>query len=268
MPPQADVGAAAQGAERRWLSVGVVGYAGHAETESPDDPAQYSEALTIADMAALMDMLGIEKAVVGGLSLGGFMSLAFQLAHPERVRALLLCDTGPGYRSDEARAKWNRMAERSAANFEEKGLDAAGRSPEVQAAVKLHKSAAGLAHSARGMLAQVDSRVIDHLPEIDVPDADHRGGEGRAVPRRLAATCSRRSRERGWRSFRMPDTRRTWTSRRRSTGWCWSFWNSRTRRGVGFKLSPRAANAPMRCVLRRLFELPACTDMFVPRGSS
>jgi pimeloyl-ACP methyl ester carboxylesterase len=142
---------------------------GHAETESPEDPAQYSEALTIADMLGLMDMLEIEKAVVGGLSLGGFMSLAFELAHPERVRALLLCDTGPGYRSDEARAKWNRMAERSAANFEEKGLDAAGRSPEVQAAVKFHKSAAGLAHSARGMLAQVDSRVIDHLPEIDVP---------------------------------------------------------------------------------------------------
>ena len=142
---------------------------GHGETESPNDPSQYSEALTLADMAGLMDLLGIEKAVVGGLSLGGFMSLAFQLAHPERVRALLLCDTGPGYRSDEARAKWNRMAEKSAVNFEEKGLDAAGRSPEVQAAVKYHKSAAGLAHSARGMLAQVDSRVIDHLPEIDVP---------------------------------------------------------------------------------------------------
>jgi pimeloyl-ACP methyl ester carboxylesterase len=142
---------------------------GHGETESPDDPAQYSEALTLADIASLMDMLGIERAVVGGLSLGGFMSLAFQLGRPERVRALLLCDTGPGYRSDEPRAKWNRMAERSAVNFEEKGLDAAGRSPEVQAAVKYHRSAAGLAHSARGMLAQVDSRVIDHLPEIDVP---------------------------------------------------------------------------------------------------
>ena len=142
---------------------------GHGETESPADPAQYSEALTIADIGGLMDLLGIEKAVVGGLSLGGFMSLAFQLAHPDRVRALLLCDTGPGYRSDEARAKWNRMAEKSAVNFEAKGLDAVGRSPEVQAAVKYHKSAAGLANSARGMLAQVDSRVIDHLPDIDVP---------------------------------------------------------------------------------------------------
>jgi pimeloyl-ACP methyl ester carboxylesterase len=142
---------------------------GHAETESPDDPAQYSEALTIADMVGLMDILRIEKAVVGGLSLGGFMSLAFQLAHPERVRALLLCDTGPGYRSDEPRARWNRMAEKSALNFEEKGLDAAGRSPEVQAAVKYHRSAVGLAHAARGMLAQFDSHVIDHLSEIEVP---------------------------------------------------------------------------------------------------
>jgi pimeloyl-ACP methyl ester carboxylesterase len=142
---------------------------GHAQTDSPGDPAHYSEALTIADMLGLMDMLRIERAVVGGLSLGGFMSLAFQLAHAERVRALLLCDTGPGYRSDEPRAKWNRMAEKSAMNFEEKGLDAAGRSPEVQAAMKYHRSAAGLAHSARGMLAQFDSRVIDHLAEIDVP---------------------------------------------------------------------------------------------------
>jgi len=142
---------------------------GHAETESPDDPTQYSEPLTIADMSGLMDLLGIEKAVVGGLSLGGFMSLAFQLAYPERVRALVLCDTGPGYRSEEPRAKWNRMAEKSATNFEEKGLDAAGRSPEVQAAVKYHRSALGLAHAARGMLAQFDSRVIDHLSGIDVP---------------------------------------------------------------------------------------------------
>src|SRR6266542_6097020 len=61
------------------------------------------------------------------------------------------------------------MAEKSATNFEEKGLDAAGRSPEVRAAVKYHHSAVGLAHAARGMLAQFDSRVIDHLSEIDVP---------------------------------------------------------------------------------------------------
>lgn len=142
---------------------------GHGETESPDDPAQYSESLTIADTAGLLDLLEVEKAVVGGLSLGGFMSLAFHLAHPERVRALVLCDTGPGYRNPEARAGWNKAAERRAQQFEERGLDALGGSTEVRATAKYHRSAQGLAHAARGMLAQFDARIIDHLPEIDVP---------------------------------------------------------------------------------------------------
>jgi pimeloyl-ACP methyl ester carboxylesterase len=142
---------------------------GHGETDSPDDPAQYSEALTLEDMAGLLGHLGIERAVVGGLSLGGFMSLAFHLVRPEMVRALVLCDTGPGYRNDDARAGWNRMAHKRAADLEARGLDAMGSSSEVRATAKYQKSAQGLAHAARGMLAQVDSRVIDHLPEIDVP---------------------------------------------------------------------------------------------------
>ncbi len=142
---------------------------GHGETESPDDPAQYSEALTLGDMAGLLHLLGHEQAVVGGLSLGGFMSLAFHLAHPEMVRALVLCDTGPGYRSPDARAGWNRGAEKQALNFESRGLDALGKSSEVSATRKYHRSAQGLAHAARRMLAQFDSRIIDHLPNIRVP---------------------------------------------------------------------------------------------------
>src|SRR3954462_14168538 len=50
---------------------------GHGQSDSPDDPAAYSEALTVADMAALLDAVGGGKAIVGGLSLGGYMSLAF-----------------------------------------------------------------------------------------------------------------------------------------------------------------------------------------------
>ena len=77
---------------------------GHGQTESPEDPAQYSAALTVADMRALLGHCGVERAVVGGLSLGGYVSLAFYLAHPEMVRALVICDSGPGYRNAEARA--------------------------------------------------------------------------------------------------------------------------------------------------------------------
>ena len=91
---------------------------GHGRSDYPDDPAAYSEAATVGDMAALLDAVGAETAIVGGLSLGGYMSLAFHLAHPERVRALLIIDTGPGYKNDEARAGWNANARRTAERAE------------------------------------------------------------------------------------------------------------------------------------------------------
>lgn len=140
---------------------------GHGQSDSPEDPTLYSEAHTIADMAAILDACGAEDAVVGGLSLGGYMSLAFHLAHPERCRALALFDTGPGYKSDAGRADWNKTAARRAKAFEERGLDALGAGNEVR--ISRHRSAQGLAHAARGMLAQRDDRVIRSLPDIAVP---------------------------------------------------------------------------------------------------
>jgi pimeloyl-ACP methyl ester carboxylesterase len=143
---------------------------GHGGTECPDDPACYATDLTVADMKALLDHLGIERAVVGGLSLGGYVSLAFFLAHPGMVRALVLADTGPGYRNPEARAAWNRRAEERAAELETRGLDAlSGRSREMREAMGHHRSATALALAARGMLAQQDSRVIDALGTVRVP---------------------------------------------------------------------------------------------------
>lgn len=143
---------------------------GHGQTQTPDDPAQYSTDLTLADTRGLLTMLGVRRAVVGGLSLGGYMALAFCLAHPEMVEALVICDSGPGYRNAEARAAWNQRAHHRAADLEARGLDAfGGRSREVREALGHHRSAQGLAHAARGMLAQQDSRVIDGLPGIRVP---------------------------------------------------------------------------------------------------
>jgi pimeloyl-ACP methyl ester carboxylesterase len=141
---------------------------GHGETETAD-PAQYSADLTVADMRALLGHLGVEHAVIGGLSLGGYVSLAFYLAHPEMVRALVICDSGPGYRSADARAAWNQRAQERAIALETRGLEALGRSREVRESASLHRSAQGLAHAARGMLAQEGSRVIDGLSGIAVP---------------------------------------------------------------------------------------------------
>jgi pimeloyl-ACP methyl ester carboxylesterase len=140
---------------------------GHGDTDSPDDPAAYSEEATVADMAGILEACAVDRAAIGGLSLGGYMSLAFHLAHPEATAALLLFDTGPGYRKDEPRAGWNALAERAAQAFETRGLDALGRSAEVR--LSTHRSATGLALAARGMMAQRDARVIDSLAAIDVP---------------------------------------------------------------------------------------------------
>jgi pimeloyl-ACP methyl ester carboxylesterase len=140
---------------------------GHDRSDSPENPALYSHETTVADMAAILDACGAQRAVIGGLSLGGFMSLAFNLAHPNRVTALMLFDTGPGYKKDGPREEWNKMAGSMAGALERKGLEAMGVGAEVR--IAHHRSAQGLAHAARGMLAQSDGRVIESLPSIKVP---------------------------------------------------------------------------------------------------
>ena len=111
---------------------------GHGQSEAPEDPAEYSHELALADMEGVMDDVG--DAVLCGMSLGGYLSLAYRLAHPERVRALILVDTGPGFRRDEERDGWNAYAEREA------GDRPVGR-----------------------LLIQHDAAVIESLPDIDVP---------------------------------------------------------------------------------------------------
>jgi pimeloyl-ACP methyl ester carboxylesterase len=140
---------------------------GHGRSGAPDDPAQYSQEASLADMAGVLDACGVARVVAAGLSLGGYLSLAFYQACPARVAALVLCDTGPGYRSDEARQGWNDRAAAQAARLQRDGLAALGDSPETRAAG--HRSAAGLAHAARGILTQRDAAVMESLPSITVP---------------------------------------------------------------------------------------------------
>ena len=141
---------------------------GHGASDYPEDQRAYSEAATVADMAALLDAVGAKDAIVGGLSLGGYMSLAFHRAHPDRTRALLIIDTGPGYKNDQARDGWNANAIARAERFEADGFgDLSKASAEVRLA--RHRDASGLARAARGMLTQRDARVIESLPGVAVP---------------------------------------------------------------------------------------------------
>ncbi len=105
------------------------------------------------------------------------MSLAFHLAHPQRVDALLLFDTGPGYKRDAPREEWNEMARGRARDLETSDLATLDESAEFVPSA--HRSARGLAQAARGMLAQRDSRVIDSLSGIRVPALVLVGAEDR-----------------------------------------------------------------------------------------
>ncbi len=139
---------------------------GHGSSDAPDDMERYTEQISVADMAAILDAAGAERAVLGGMSLGGYLSLAFHLVHPQRVAALVLVDTGPGYRNDEARDKWNAWVERRARELE-RGEGRADVSTEVAQASHAHPE--GLPRAARGVMAQKDARVITSLDSITVP---------------------------------------------------------------------------------------------------
>src|SRR5436190_1967754 len=121
---------------------------GHGQSDYPENAAAYSEALTVADIAALLDAVGAGKAVVGGLSLGGYMSLAFYRSHPERARALLIIDTGPGFKKDDARDGWNKRAHETADRFDREGL-AVLKAMSAERANVTHRDAKGLARAAR-----------------------------------------------------------------------------------------------------------------------
>jgi pimeloyl-ACP methyl ester carboxylesterase len=139
---------------------------GHGYSASPSDPSAYSQAATVDDMTAILDACRMPRVAVGGLSLGGYLSLAFHLAHPERVAALLLFDTGPGYKREDGRRRWNSWAEATARSFEETGRAALPDSPEVGGGPH---DPTGLALAARGILTQTGDEVIDSLPTISVP---------------------------------------------------------------------------------------------------
>lgn len=63
---------------------------GHGKSSKPTDPARYTWGEMAADAIALLDHLGLETAVVGGISLGANVALATALASPERVEAMIV----------------------------------------------------------------------------------------------------------------------------------------------------------------------------------
>lgn len=80
---------------------------GHGETVTSPDPFTYWDSAD--DLFGLLDHLGIEKAVLAGMSQGGFLSIRAALARPERVRALILIDSQPGPENPDTLEGYNQL---------------------------------------------------------------------------------------------------------------------------------------------------------------
>jgi pimeloyl-ACP methyl ester carboxylesterase len=79
----------------------------HGDTENSDVSFSYWDLAD--DLKGLLDHLGIERAVIGGMSQGGFVALRFALRYPERVSALVLLGTQAGIEDPEKVAIYQVM---------------------------------------------------------------------------------------------------------------------------------------------------------------
>ncbi|HEV3470879.1 MAG TPA: alpha/beta fold hydrolase [Pyrinomonadaceae bacterium] len=151
---------------------------GHGESSVAEGPATMEE--MAEDVAALLDALGVGRAVVGGLSMGGYVTLAFCRRFPERVRALVLADTRPQGDTEDGRRAREETARRALEEGMEPIADSmlpkllapatlAGR-PDVVGRVRamiLSTKPEGAAAALRGMAVRRDQ--TDWLGEISVP---------------------------------------------------------------------------------------------------
>jgi len=172
------------------------GFGGSAAGEGPLTMERIAD-----DGAFLLDHLGIEKAVVGGCSMGGYAAFAFVRRHPQRLAGLVLQDTRAG--GDPAEAKANRatlaakvLAEGAPAAVEAflpklVGETSHRERPALVASLRdriLSASPRGIANALHGLAARADSR--ETLPMIAVPTLVLVGAEDVLTPPDEATTMA------------------------------------------------------------------------------
>ncbi|OGO50200.1 MAG: hypothetical protein A2148_04150 [Chloroflexi bacterium RBG_16_68_14] len=138
---------------------------GHYRSEAPEELSQYTQELVVEDLRALCDHLGIEQAVHGGHSLGGYTALRFYEEYPERVAALILHGTGPGYRNPDGSQAWtDQMAK--LADWQERNFDRGARLPAKELRVGAPALGTVAQHLVRGV-AGVERGVMAHPRFVD-----------------------------------------------------------------------------------------------------
>ncbi len=161
----------------RWRAI-APDFRGHGESGVAEEDSTMER--LAEDVSELLDHLTLERVVLGGLSMGGYVALAFFRRWPERVAALILADTRAGTDTEEGRQgryETAELAERegSAAIAERMVSKLLApmtheRKPEVVTAVRemiLEATPAGIARALRGMAAR--SASFDLLPQIKCP---------------------------------------------------------------------------------------------------
>ena len=156
----------------------------HGASPAPEGDAPWSIEDVVEDLRTVTDAACPEAPfVAAGLSFGGLASLHFTKRHPERVRALALVGSGPGFKNAKAAAAWAAQVERTASFLERRGFEdfvngragttCIGRRPELPAAqaaaapIKA-QSVPGVARFGREISGPAPS-VIDELADMDVP---------------------------------------------------------------------------------------------------
>ncbi len=145
------------------------------------------------DMAQLMDHLEITQAAIGGLSMGGYVALAFYKQFPSRVRALVLADTRAQADSEEAKQTRAQQAKKALdegmAGIADSMLpklltpETVSKHPEIVKRVRdmmLKTKPEGAAAALRGMAERDDQ--TDLLPKISVPSLILVGAEDAITP--------------------------------------------------------------------------------------
>ena len=129
--------------------------------------------LFAGDVAGLMDALGIQNAILCGLSMGGYAAFALLRKYPQRVAGLILADTRPGADTPEAQANRENVAQIA----ETQGTGAVAdlqvprliseytrkRHPEVEARIRQlidEATPQGIAAASRGMAQRADSTEL------------------------------------------------------------------------------------------------------------
>jgi pimeloyl-ACP methyl ester carboxylesterase len=115
---------------------------GHGNSFAPP-PGQYTRNHTLSDLKKVVEK-SEGNVILAGHSLGGYLSLAHCLLHPDDVAALILVGAGPGFRKQESIDQWNSSVIESAQKLD---------LPEGSEATALH----------------TDAWVIDSLNQITVP---------------------------------------------------------------------------------------------------